>query len=133
MAWLVVAAVVLALLAGFCASAEVALVRASRAGAHAVAPGPDRDALARLQAILAEPSRYLSILLLVRVACETSATVLMAAALLHWLGSGWRTFLLITVIMIAILYVVAGIGPRTLGRQHEQRVALVAAGLLYPL
>src|SRR6202035_56002 len=69
MAWLVIAAVVLALLAGFCASAEVALVRASRAGAHALAPGADRDAQARLQAILAEPSRYLSILLLVRVAC----------------------------------------------------------------
>src|ERR1035441_5650968 len=133
MAWLVVAAIVLALLAGFCASAEVALVRASRAGAHGRAPNGDRDAFSRLQAILAEPSRYLSILLLVRVACETSATLLMAAALLHWLGYGWRTFLIIAVIMIAILYLVAGIGPRTLGRQHERRVALATARVLYPL
>src|ERR1039457_6525396 len=133
MAWLVVAAIVLVLLAGFCASAEVALVRASRAGTHALPPGADRDAFSRLQAILAEPSRYLSVLLLARVSCETSATVLMAAALLHWLGSGWRTFLLIAVIMIAILYLIARIGPRTLGHQHEQRVALAAAGVLYPL
>ena len=133
MAWLVVAAIVLVLLAGFCASAEVALVRASRAGTHALPPGADRDAFSRLQAILAEPSRYLSVLLLARVSCETSATVLMAAALLHWLGSGWRTFLLIAVIMIAILYLIAGIGPRTLGHQYEQRVALAAAGVLYPL
>ena len=133
MAWLVVAAIVATLLAGLCASAEVALVRASRAGAQALAPGADDDASSRLQAILAEPSRYLSVLLLAGVSCETSATVLMAAALLHWLGSGWRTFLLIAVIMIALLYVVAGIGPRTLGRQHERRVALAAARVLYPL
>jgi magnesium and cobalt exporter, CNNM family len=133
MAWLVVAAVAAALLAGFCASAEVALVRASRAGAHELLPGGDHDALSRLQAILAEPSRYLSVLLLARVACETSATVLMTVALLHWLGDGWRTFLLIAVIMIAVLYLLAGIGPRTLGHQHERRVALAAAGVLYPV
>ena len=133
MAWLVVAAIILTLLAGFCASAEVALVRASRAGSHSPARSAIPDAYAQLQAILAEPSRYLSVLLLARVSCETGATVLMAAALLHWLGSGWRSFLLIAVIMIAILYLVAGIGPRTLGRQHEQRVALAAAGILHPL
>src|SRR5260370_18466560 len=133
MAWLVVAAIVARLLAGLCASAEVALVRVSRAGAPALAPGADGDASSRLQAILAEPARSLSVLLLAGVSCEPSATVLMAAALLHWLGSGWRTFLLIAVIMIALLYLVAGIGPRPLGRQHERRVALAAARVLYPL
>src|SRR5258708_7188239 len=93
MAWLVVAAIVATLPAGGWANAEVALVRASRAGAQALAPGEDDDASSRLQARRAGPSRYLSVLLLAGVSCATSATVLMAAALLRWLGPGGDTCL----------------------------------------
>jgi CBS domain containing-hemolysin-like protein len=136
MAWLIVAALVLALFAGLCASAEVALMRASRSGAGELArsrTGRRRRAATRLQAILAEPARYLAVLLLARVSGETGAVVLVAAALEHWLGSGWRTFLITAAIMIAVLYLLAGIGPRVLGRQHERSVALAAADVLYPV
>jgi CBS domain containing-hemolysin-like protein len=136
MAWLIVAALVLALFAGLCASAEVALMRASRSGAGELArsrTGRRRRAATRLQAVLAEPARYLAVLLLARVSGETGAVVLVAAALEHWLGSGWRTFLITAAIMIAVLYLLAGIGPRVLGRQHERSVALAAADVLYPV
>ena len=119
-------------------------MRERRGGAHAGVPvrgggtGPQpqgnrKRAATRLQAVLAEPARYLAVLLLARVCSETAAIVLVAAALLHWLGTGWHVFLLIFVIMAAVLYVLAGIGPRILGRQHERTVALVAADVLYPV
>jgi CBS domain containing-hemolysin-like protein len=136
MAWLIVAALVLALFAGLCASAEVALMRAPRSGAVELArslAGRRRRAATRLQAVLAEPARYLAVLLLARVSGETAAVVLVAAALEHWLGTGWRTFLITAAIMIAVLYLLAGIGPRVLGRQHERSVALAAADVLYPV
>ena len=66
--------------------------------------------------MLAEPARYLAVLLLARVCAETAAIVLVAAALLHWLGTGWHVFLLIWVIMI--LFSARRSSPRTLGRQH---------------
>ena len=136
MVWLIIAAAALALGAGLCASAEVALMRVSRSGAGELArsrKGNRNRAATRLQAVLAEPARYLAVLLLARVCSETAAIVLVAAALLHWLGTGWHVFLLIFVIMAAVLYVLAGIGPRILGRQHERTVALVAADVLYPV
>ena len=83
--------------------------------------------------MLAEPGRYLAVLLLARVACETVAIVLAAAALEHFLGRGWRTFLLVAVIMIAVLYLVAGVAPRILGRQYERGAALAVAYVLYPV
>ena len=90
MAWLIVAAVALALGAGLCASAEVALMRVSRSGAGELArgrKGSRNRAATRLRAVLAEPARYLAVLLLARVCGETAAIVLVAAALLHWLGT----------------------------------------------
>jgi CBS domain containing-hemolysin-like protein len=83
--------------------------------------------------VLSDAPVYLSVLLLVQICCETGATVLVTAALLHWLGSGWRTFLIAVAVMAAVLYVVAGIAPRMLGRQHEARLAVAAAGILYPV
>ncbi len=133
MAWLVAAGLVLTLLAGLCAGSEVALIRVSRAGARELTRAREGRGSTRLRAVLADAPVYLSVLLLIQVCCETAATVLVTAALLHWLGSGWRTFLVAIAVMAAVLYVVAGIGPRTLGRQHEVRLAVAAAGILYPV
>jgi magnesium and cobalt exporter, CNNM family len=133
MAWLVAAAVVLALLAGLCVAAEVALIRVSRAGARELARARDGRGTGRLPAVLADAPIYLSVLLLVQICCETAATVLVTAALLHWLGAGWRTFLIAAAVTAAVLYLVAGIAPRMLGRRYEGRLAVAAAGVLYPV
>jgi CBS domain containing-hemolysin-like protein len=133
MAWLVVAALALVLLAALCAGTEVALIRVARAGARETAHVGERRGSQRLPAVLADAPVYLSLLLLVQICCETAATVLVTAALLHWLGTGWRTFLIAGAAMAAVLYIVAGIAPRTLGRRHEARLAVAAAGVLYPV
>jgi CBS domain containing-hemolysin-like protein len=133
MAWLVAAALVLVLLAGLCVATEVAFIRISRAGGRELTRGRKRRGTGRLPAVLADAPVYLSVLLLVQICCETAATVLVTAALLHWLGSGWRTFLIAVAVMAAVLYLVAGIAPRMLGRQHEGQLAAAAAGVLYPV
>ena len=131
MGWLIAAAVALVLLAGLAAYTEIALVRVSRAGAHELARISRRPE--RLPTVLAEAPRYVSLLALTRVCGEVAATVLVAAVLAHWLGSGWRPFLIAFAIMAAVFFLVTGIGPRTVGHTIELRLAAAAARALYPL
>jgi CBS domain containing-hemolysin-like protein len=133
MAWLVAAALVLVLLAGLCVATEVAIIRISRAGARELTRDGKGRGTGRLPAVLADAPVYLSVLLLVQICCETAATVLVTAALLHWLGPDWQAFLIAVAVMAAVLYLVAGIAPRILGQQHEGRLAAAAAGILYPV
>jgi CBS domain containing-hemolysin-like protein len=132
MGWLLVAALALTLLAGWCASAETALLRVSRAGAKELGRSPGEGA-APLQAVLAEISRYLSVLVLVRVAGEVSATVLVTAVLVHWIAPDWRAFLVAAAIMIVVAYIIAAVVPRSIGRQHAVGVASAAAVVLRPV
>jgi len=132
MGWLVVAAVVLALFAGLCASADTALLRVSRAGAKELATS-GREASAPLQAVLAEVPRYLAVLLLFRVAAEMAATVAVTAVFVDALGYGWQAFVIAGAIMTAVVFVIAGIGPRTFGRRNAASVADRAASIMQPL
>jgi CBS domain containing-hemolysin-like protein len=133
MAWLVAAAVALALAAGLAASAEIALFRLVRAGGRERGKDGQNGNSPPLQAILAEPRRYLSVLLAIRMGAETAAVVLATAALIKLLGTGWHTFLIALVSMTAVLYVLAGIWPVALGRQHDRQLAGAAARLLVPI
>jgi CBS domain containing-hemolysin-like protein len=131
MGWLVVAAVALVLLAGWCATAETALLRVSRAGAKEIGRSPGGGP-APLQSVLAEISRYLSVLVLVRVAGQVLATVLVTWVLVNRIGLDWRAFLIAAAIMIVVGYIIAAALPR-IGRQHAVRVATSAATVLRPV
>jgi CBS domain containing-hemolysin-like protein len=130
--WLLVAAAVLALFAGLCSSADTALLRVSRAGAKELATTA-REPSAPLQAVLAEVPKYIAVLLLARVAAELTATVFVTAAFVRWFGLGWRAYVISGAIMTAVIYVVAGIVPRTLGREYAAGIADGAASLLQPV
>src|SRR5690348_1579041 len=132
MGWLIVAAAVLALFAGLCASADTALLRVSRAGAKELARS-GRETSAPLQAVLAEVPKYIAVLLLARVAAELSATLLTAAVLLRWAGPAWKALLITGAIMTVVVYVVAGMVPRTLGRRYATGVADRAASVMQPI
>ena len=131
--WLIAAAIVLVLMAGWWASAEATLARLSAVGAEQLVGSGRRPASRRLRAIFEDLPRYLNILLLLRVICETSATVLVVAAFVHWFGAGWKGFLIALGVMIGVGYLVVGISPVPLGRRGAERVALGAATVLYPL
>jgi len=131
MGWLIAAAILLIFAAGLCVTGEVALALAARIGAQELVGGR-RDTV-RAEVVLAEGPRYLTTLLLLRVTAETAATVLLTVALVHWLGAGWRAFLIAAAVMIVAGYVLIGLVPRALGRRHTERVALVTAAIMHPL
>ncbi|GAD87266.1 hemolysin family protein [Nocardia asteroides] len=86
----------------------------------------ERPGAARLRKIVDDRPRYVNLMVLLRILCEITATVLLAAATLEL----WRTstaLLVTAAVMVVISYVVIGVGPRTLGRQHAYSIALGAA------
>jgi CBS domain containing-hemolysin-like protein len=133
MGWLIAAAILMTFLASLCVTGEVALTRAARIGAQELTGNGRKQPAGIEQQMLAEGPRYLNTLLLLRVTAETAATVLLTVALVHWLGSGWRAFLIAAAIMIVAGYVLIGVIGRALGRRYTAGAALAAAAFLRPV
>ncbi len=122
-----VAAILLVPLAGLFAAADAAISTVSRArvdnlvreGATGARP---------LAAIVADRPRHLNLLMLLRLACEAVGTVLATVVALELTGStGWAVVVAAGIVLV-VSYVLIGVGPRTLGRQHAYGVALAVAG-----
>jgi len=130
-AWLLVAAAVLAIVAGWCANAEAALALVSATGAAERAGG---DKHGRLAAVAADLPPYMSVLLLLRVFCEVFAAVLVTSAFVSWLGNDWRAVLAALAVVIGLRYLLTGVRPQT-GRvgPRTERTAQRAAAFLFPL
>ncbi|WP_405484358.1 hemolysin family protein [Nocardia sp. NBC_00511] len=86
----------------------------------------DRTGAARLARIVADRPRYVNLMVLLRLTCEITATVLLAAVLMDWLDEA-LALLVTAAVMVLVDYVVIGVGPRTLGRQHAYSLALGAS------
>ena len=131
-AWLLVGAAAAVAVAGLAACLDAALARVSRVRAGEMAeqgvPGAKR-----LVRVTADPARYFNLVLLVRVTCEMAAAVLVTMVCVREWGLGWKAGALATVIMAVVSYVAVGVSPRTLGRQHAPRIAVVGAAVLIPL
>ena len=127
--WLLVAAAVLALAAGWCANAEAALTLVTATG---VAERPEHKGT--LQAVAKDLPRYMSVLLLLRAILECLAAVLVTAAFVHWLSDDWRAVLAAAGVVVVMHYVLTGVRPQ-LGRvgPRTERTAGRAARFLYPL
>jgi CBS domain containing-hemolysin-like protein len=128
-AWLLVAAAVLALAAGWCVNAEAALTLVTATG---VADRPEH--IGPLKTVSADLPRYMSVLLLLRAIGECLAAVLITAAFVHWFSDDWRAVLISAGVAIAMHYVLTGVRPQ-LGRAgpRTERTADRAARFLYPL
>lgn len=124
--WSVLVAVLLTVLAAAFASVEAALSRVSRVVAEDLVREERRGAVA-LREVIGEPARYLNVLTLLRIACELVATVLVAAVCLDATSSRVRGVALAAVVMVVVSYVVVGVSPRTIGRQHAVGVGLAGA------
>ena len=109
--WLLIAATALILVAGWCAAAHDAMIRA------------DPDGL----------ETYGGLLTLIRVGAEVSAAVLVTLAFAHWLGGGWQVFLPAAGALLVATYVLIGVGPRPLSKQRAEKMARTATVLLRPL
>ena len=128
---LLVLAAALVPLAGLYAAMDAALAVISPARvAELSASGPRMRSARRLGVLITDRPRYANLLLLLRLTCELLATVLVAAVLVDTFGFGWRAVLLAAAAMTIVSYVLVGVGPRTVGRQHPYAVALRTAGLI---
>jgi CBS domain containing-hemolysin-like protein len=128
--WQLVSAAVLVLLAGLFSAADAALAGFSRARAEELR-GEGRPGAARLVMILDDPARYLNTALLLRLLCEIAAIVLVTQLVRDvWDGAFWQAAATSIGVMLVVSFVVIGVAPRTLGRQHDERVALLTAAPL---
>ena len=107
----------LLLFAGFLAGSESAINSISRVYVEELEEKSSRRA-AWVQRVLGEPARYLNVILFVRKAAELTATVLVAEALVDQFESLALAMTVAVSVMLLLSYVVVGVGPRTLGKQH---------------
>jgi CBS domain containing-hemolysin-like protein len=116
----------LIILAGLFAMSDAALSRISPARAGELAREGVRGARA-LQAVAGDVVRHLNLLLLLRLACELTATTLVALVAVDTWGAGWLAGTVTAGPMLVFSFVVVGVAPRTIGRQHAYSVGLWAA------
>ncbi|SCE86038.1 Hemolysin, contains CBS domains [Micromonospora viridifaciens] len=126
---LIVFAAGLVVLAGLIAMTEAALTAVSPARAAELARDGARGARA-LQAVAGDVVRHLNLLLLLRLLAELTATTLVALVAVDTFGAGWRAALVTAGAMTVVSFVVVGVAPRTLGRQHAYPVGRVVAPLV---
>ena len=123
---LIVVAAALVVVAAFLSMSEAALWRVTRTRAEELAQEGRRGS-AMLVRVVADAAAPLNVLLLLRTLAEMLATTLVAVVAQRGFDSAWRAILLAGGVMTVVDYVVVGVGARTLGRQHPDRVGLMTA------
>ncbi|SOD74706.1 CBS domain containing-hemolysin-like protein [Jatrophihabitans sp. GAS493] len=127
-----IGAILLVPLAGGLACVDSALARVSVARVDEFARERRRGAKT-LALVVADRARYTNLLLLLRMTCELTSTVLVTIVARAQFGPHWPVTVLTIAVMVVATYVLVGVGPRTIGRQHPYRVALVSAGAVHLL
>jgi CBS domain containing-hemolysin-like protein len=131
--WLLVTAGVLVVLAGLFAAADAALGAFSRARAGELAD-EGRAGSKRLVVVLDDAPPYLNTAVFLRLLCEISAIVLVTVLVTEYVDqSFWGRVAIAVGSMLVVSFVVIGVAPRTLGRQHAEAVALWSAWPLWAL
>jgi CBS domain containing-hemolysin-like protein len=108
---------------------DAALATVSSARATEMAREGQRGAAA-LAAVAGDVVRHLNLLLLLRLLCELTATTLVALVAVDTWGAGWRAALATAGAMTLVSFVVVGVAPRTVGRQHAYAVGRATAPLV---
>ncbi|GAA3653858.1 hemolysin family protein [Nocardioides ginsengisoli] len=125
--WPLGAAAVLVVLAGLFAAADSALAGFSRARAQEML-AEGRAGARRLVAVLEDAPRHLNTALLLQLLCEIAAIVVVTLYVDEHVDSSWwaRAGLALAV-MLVVSFVVIGVAPRTVGKQHAETVAVWSA------
>jgi CBS domain containing-hemolysin-like protein len=126
-ALLLVMAAALVPIAGLLAAADAAITMVSPARLEEMAREGRRGA-SSLLTITEDRPRYTNLLLLLRITAEITATVMVAKVALTTLGFQFWVGVLLVAVMVLVTYVVIGVLPRTIGRQHPYSVGLALAG-----
>jgi CBS domain containing-hemolysin-like protein len=111
------------------AAAESSQSRLSRHRAAELVQEGRRGSSA-LAVIVADSAAYLSAAAFVRVLAESAAAVLVTLTVVSWTKEFWPALLISIGVMAVVSFVLVGVSPRTLGRQHADRVSLLTAPVL---
>lgn len=129
----------LLLFAGFLAGSESAINSISRVFVEELEIKSSRAAK-WVQRVIKDPARYLNVILLVRKACELTATVIVANSFVSLFESNVVALSLTVALMVVLSYVVVGVGPRTLAKQNAGQwiipscfVAVIMATVMSPI
>ncbi|TQK28011.1 hemolysin family protein [Arthrobacter sp. SLBN-53] len=120
-----IGAVLLIGLGGLFAAVDAAISTASLARVEEMVRD-ERPGAMRLARVLADRPRYINLVVLLRITCEVSATVLLVSYLDGPLGVEWGLFTAAAT-MVVVSFVVIGVGPRTVGRQNAYTISLASA------
>jgi CBS domain containing-hemolysin-like protein len=126
---LLVLAVVLIAIGGFLAAAEAAVSRVSRVRVGELVE-EGRPGSRSLSVVVADTAPYLSVATFLRVVSESGAAVMITIVCAGWLHTWWSILLVAGGVMTVLSFVLGGVSPRTVGRQHAVVMSLVAAPLL---
>jgi len=111
------------------AAAESSQSRLSRHRAAELVQEGRRGSSA-LAVVVADSAAYLSAAAFVRVLAESAAAVLVTLTVVGWTKEFWPALLISIGVMAVVSFVLVGVSPRTLGRQHADRVSLLTAPVL---
>ena len=132
--WLLVLAILLIVFSGFLIAAETALTRVSRTRMEELRKEGNGGAvrIQRLLDLLDDRARYVNVLFFLSTVATVTSVILIGYLIYRLLAvdDGWSTggaLVLAIVVMVVIAYIGFGVAPRTLGRQHADRIALIAA------
>jgi CBS domain containing-hemolysin-like protein len=118
-------AIVLIGLGSVFAAIDAAISTVSMARVHELVRD-ERPGAVRLAKVMVDRPRHINLVVLLRIICEISATVLLARYFYRSWSRDWGLFGA-AVVMVVISFVVIGVGPRTLGRQNAYQISLVSA------
>lgn len=124
---LIILIITLLAIAGYLAGSEAALNSISRVTIEELEKLRGGGILRKVSV---DPARYLNVVLLVRKACELTATVLLSVIMLDRYENAVALSLTVA-IMVIVSYVIVGVGPRTLGKQNPHRWARGGAVTAY--
>ena len=126
---LIIAAFASIVVAFVMAAAESSQSRLSRHRAAELVEEGRRGASA-LAIIVADSAAHLSAAAFVRVLAESAAAVLITLTVARSVNGFWPALLISIAVMAVVSFVLVGVSPRTLGRQHADRVSLLTAPTL---
>ena len=126
---LLLAVLALLVVAGLLTSSESALSSFSHARAEELRD-EKRPGAVRLVALLEDPAPSLSTALFLRTLAEVGAIVMATLMITGSYGRHLGPGIAAVAVMVVISFVVLGVAPRTLGRQHAESIALAAAPVL---
>jgi CBS domain containing-hemolysin-like protein len=126
---LALAVVLLVVLAAALAAAEASISRVTRLRAEQLVEDGRRGS-ASLLTVVSTSGPYLSVSTFVRVVCESFAAVFVTIMSTRAFDRQWVALGVAAAVMVVASFVLVGVSPRTLGRQHAEVVALASAPVL---